>query len=111
MPPFKQVWEAAAELDHLEPARHLAHRVRQHLAVLARQELRDLLALLVEELADREEHLGTLRERESPATRGTPAFAAWTAWSTSSTVAKSTAPDCWPVAGLNTGPERPDWPA
>ncbi len=27
-------------------------------------------------------------------------FAAWTAWSTSSTVAKSTAPDRRPVAGL-----------
>ncbi len=28
--------EAAAELDHLEPARHLAERVGEHLAVLAR---------------------------------------------------------------------------
>ena len=56
--------EAAAELDHLEPARHLAHRVGEHLAVLGGQELRDLLALLVEELADREEELGALRERE-----------------------------------------------
>ncbi len=31
---LQQVREAAAELDHLEPARHLAHRVGEHLAVL-----------------------------------------------------------------------------
>ena len=48
---------------------------------------------------------------ESARHAGNAAFAAWTARSTSSTVAKSTAPDCWPVAGLNTGPLRPDVPA
>ena len=41
---------------------------------------------------------------------GKAAFAAWTARSTSSTVAKSTAPVCRPVAGLYTAPVRPDWP-
>ncbi len=48
---------------------------------------------------------------ESARHAGNAAFAAWTARSTSSAVAKSTAPDCWPVAGLNTGPLRPDVPA
>ena len=31
---LQQMRDAAAELDHLEPARHLAHRVGEHLAVL-----------------------------------------------------------------------------
>ena len=48
---------------------------------------------------------------ESARHAGNAAFAAWTARSTSSTVAKSTAPACWPVAGLNTGPLRPEAPA
>ena len=37
-------------------------------------------------------------------------FAVWTAASISSTVAKSTAPVCSPVAGFQTGPLRPDVP-
>jgi len=61
---LQQVRDAAAELDHLEAARHLTHRVREHLAVLGRQELRDLLALRVEQLADREEELGAPGERQ-----------------------------------------------
>jgi hypothetical protein len=40
------------------------------------------------------------RESESARHVGKAAFAAWTARSTSSAVAKSTAPDCSPVAGL-----------
>jgi len=51
---------------HLEPARHLAERVGEHLAVLLRQDLRDLLALVVQELADREEELGAPGERHRP---------------------------------------------
>jgi hypothetical protein len=37
-------------------------------------------------------------------------FEFWTAASISSTVAKSTAPDCSPVAGFQTGPPRPEVP-
>ena len=37
-------------------------------------------------------------------------FAVWTAASISSRVAKSTAPDCSPVAGFQTGPLRPEVP-
>src|SRR5579885_658862 len=51
------------------------------------------------------------RASESDRHAGNAAFAAWTAASTSSTEAKSTAPVCSPVAGLNTGPVRPDSPA
>src|SRR4029077_10027168 len=51
--------------------RNLPHRVRQHLAVLGGEDLRDLLAALVHELADVEEEPGPLREREgAPRRRG-----------------------------------------
>ena len=63
-PPLSSVRDAAAELDHLEPARDLAHRVGGHLAVLEREQPRDVLAVRVEELPDPEEELGALRERE-----------------------------------------------
>ena len=51
--------------------------------------------------------------RESDVARhaGNAAFATATASPTSSTEAKSTAPVCRPVAGLYTGPLRPDFPA
>ena len=55
--------DAACELDHLEAALHLAHRVRQHLAVLVGEDARDVLAAVVDELADAEEDLGALRQR------------------------------------------------
>ena len=82
---LQQRRDPAAELDHLEPARDLAQRVGEHLAVLGREQLRDVLAVLVEELADREEELGALRERQSRARRGTPPSPPATARSTSST--------------------------
>ncbi len=48
------------------------------------------------------------RERETSRQVSNALRAAWTAASTSSTVAKSTAPDCSPVAGFQTGPLRPE---
>ena len=57
--------DAAAELDHLEPARHLAHRVGEHLPVLRGERARELLAPCVDELADAEEDLGAARERQA----------------------------------------------
>ena len=58
-------------LDDLEPARHLAERVGEDLAVLADEDLGRLLAPRVEELTDAEEELGALRERRStPAGEG-----------------------------------------
>ena len=50
---LEQVRDPAGELDHLEPARDLAHRVGEHLAVLGREDPGDLLAAFVQELADR----------------------------------------------------------
>ena len=50
--------DAAAELDHLEPARDLAERVRDDLAVLEREQPREVVAMGVEELPDPEEELG-----------------------------------------------------
>ena len=71
---------------------------------------RDVLAMRVEQLADRKKSSArrasdTARhdcERRLRALHGA---------STSSTEAKSTAPVCTPVAGLKTGPLRPDVPA
>src|SRR6185312_17529740 len=50
-PALEQFRDAAAELDHLEPAGDLAERVREHLAVLGGEDLGDVLTVLVDELA------------------------------------------------------------
>ena len=63
---LEQLRDAAAVLDHLEPALHLAHRVGEHLPVLGGEEPREVLAVLGDELADAEEHLGAARERDRP---------------------------------------------
>ncbi|OLE17654.1 MAG: hypothetical protein AUG88_06265 [Actinobacteria bacterium 13_1_20CM_4_68_12] len=64
---LQQLWDPAAELDHLEPARDLALRVREYLAVLGREDLGDVLTVRVDECADAEEDLSLARERD-----GTP---------------------------------------
>ena len=51
-------------LDHLEAALHLADRVGEHLAVLVREDLRDLLALRMHELANPEHDVRALRQRD-----------------------------------------------
>ena len=76
---LQQVRDAARELDDLEPARDLAERVGRHLAVLGGEERRDVLAMLVDQLADAEQDLGAPRRATSRATRGNAAFAAATA--------------------------------
>ncbi len=63
---LEQGRDPAAVLDDLEPARHLAERVGEHLAVLAREDLGDLLAPRVQQLTDAEEELGPFRERGRP---------------------------------------------
>ena len=55
--------DPAGELDHLEPAGDLAHRVGEHLAVLGREDAGDLLTTFVQELADVEHQLRALGER------------------------------------------------
>ena len=61
---LEELRDPADVLDDLDPALHLAVRVGQHLAVLGREEAREVVAVLVEELVDAEEELGALRERE-----------------------------------------------
>jgi hypothetical protein len=65
--------QAAAELDHLEPARDLPPRVREDLAVLGGEDPRDVVATVVHELADPEQRLGSARERDrAPGGEGLP---------------------------------------
>ncbi len=95
MPPLSSVREAAAELDHLEPARDLAHRVGEHLAVLGASGcLRDVLAVRRGRARGcAKKSSARLRERErAPGGERLPSRPGRRA-STSSTVAKSTAPD------------------
>ena len=55
------------------PALHLAHRIGGDLAVLEREQLRELAGVLVDELAEREQDLRALRERRvAPALRRLP---------------------------------------
>ena len=61
---LEQRRDPAGVLDHLEPALHLAERVGEHLAVLRGEDPRDLLAVRVHQLADAEDQLGALRERD-----------------------------------------------
>ena len=61
---LEQRRDAARELDHLEAARDLAQRVGEDLAVLGGDQPRELVAVLVDELADAEEELRALRERD-----------------------------------------------
>ncbi len=63
--PLQQGRYPAGELDHLEAARHLAHRVGEDLAVLGDEQLREVLLVGVDELADVEHQLGALGERDA----------------------------------------------
>ena len=97
--PLSSVGMPQAVLDHLEPARDLAERVGVHLAVLAREDAGDVVAVRVEELADAEEELGAPRERERAPGREA-SFAAGDGGVDLLDEAKSTAPRRAPVAGL-----------
>ena len=60
---LQQLRHPARELHDLEPARDLAHRVAQHLAVLGGDDRRELLGALIEQVAEPEEDPRALRER------------------------------------------------
>ena len=60
---LEQRRDPAAVLHDLEPARHLAQRVGEDLAVLAGEDRGDLLAPGMQQLADAEEELCPLRKR------------------------------------------------
>ena len=66
---LQQRGDAARELDVLDAARELAGRVGPHLAVLRREDGRDVGAVLVEEVTELEHDLGAARQRR-PAPRG-----------------------------------------
>ena len=57
-----EVRDAGRELDDLEAAGDLAHRIREHLAVLRREDARELFRALVEQLAEPEDDPLALRE-------------------------------------------------
>ena len=62
-----QVRDAAGELEVLEAARDLAQGVGRDLAVLGGQQRGDLLAVLIDEVADAEHDLRPLRKgRRAP---------------------------------------------
>src|SRR5207248_2001688 len=69
---LEQLGDAAAVLDHLEPAGDLTLGVREHLAVLGGQELGDLGPVPVDEVADAEEELRAAGERERTPLRKGP---------------------------------------
>ena len=66
---LEQVRDAGGELEVLEAARDLAERVGADLAVLAGQVRRDLLAMLLDQVADAEHDLGALADAASRASR------------------------------------------
>ncbi|GLK26048.1 hypothetical protein GCM10017607_33670 [Microbacterium thalassium] len=57
---LQQVHEAGGELDVLDAAADLALRVREHLAVLAREDRGQLVLTLDQQLAEPEEHVRAL---------------------------------------------------
>ena len=63
-PALEQVRDAAGELGDLEPAGDLAEGVVEDLAVLAGDQLGDALLVAVEQLAELEQHLRALGERD-----------------------------------------------
>ena len=70
-PALQQVRDPGRELDVLLAAGDLAHRVGQDLAVLLGDQPADVLAVLVDRLADPEQDVGALAERgRAPADEG-----------------------------------------
>ena len=60
------IGEPTRELDDFERASDLACGVGQHLAVLGGDRSAEIGAVAIDELAETEQHLGTLRERRGP---------------------------------------------
>ena len=93
---LEQRRDPAAELDHLEPARDLAERVGVHLAVLEREQPREVLAVVVEELADRGRRARRAARARARATPGTPPSRPARRGRPPRPTRRSTAPDCTP---------------
>ena len=101
----------AGELDHLEAALHLAAGVGEHLAVLVRDDRGQLVDARVDQLAEREQHLGPAGQRGLRTSPRTRPWRRRTAASTSAGSASTTSACCSPVAGFHTGPRRVPTPA
>jgi hypothetical protein len=68
---LKQLRNAAGELHDLDAARHLALRVGEHLAVLGGDQVRELVAVPVEQFQELEHHARpTQRRRPRPGREG-----------------------------------------
>jgi hypothetical protein len=63
---LEEVRDAAGELEVLETAGDLAERIRGDLAVLSREERRELLPVRLHEVPDAEQDVGPLGERQRP---------------------------------------------
>ena len=63
---LEQVGHAARELDILDASCNLSLRIGQHLAVLRRDDRREVITVTVEQVAEAEQHGGPLRERCRP---------------------------------------------
>ena len=101
---LEQGRDAAAVLDDLEPARHLAERVGEHLAVLAVRISAASSRRACEQLPDAEEELGALRER-GLAPGGNASLRGLDGRVHLLDASRSRRRRVWrPVAGLKTGP-------
>ena len=101
---LQQMRNARGELDHLDAARDLAFGVGERLAVLLRDDLREVLAVRVHQLAEAHQDARAAQRRRARARPGSAAAAAATAASTSAALASGTWRITSPVAGLVTSP-------
>ena len=102
---LEEMGDAAGELDDLETALHLAAGVGEDLAVLGREQLGDVLAILLDELPEGEQDAGARRDRCVPPP-GKAALADATAGVDVGGRGKRDPPATRPVAGLYTSPQR-----
>ena len=102
-PPLSSCGTPQANSTFSRPRAISPRGVGEHLAVLGGDDRGEFVGVRGEQLAECEQHRGAARQR-----RLAPLAAAARRWrprrSTSAAEARSTAPVCSPVAGLNTGP-------
>ena len=80
--PLQQVGDPAGELDDLQPARDLAARVGEHLAVLASDQAGQVVGVARHQVPEREQDLFARRPSEESRQAGNALRAAATARST-----------------------------
>ena len=106
-----QLRDPARELDDLHAADDLALGVLERLAVLGRDDPRELVGARVDQLAEREHDARERLTTDVSLQVANAVLAACTAASTSAASASSTCRCSWPVAGSNTGAVRVEAPA